>query len=680
MSAIRLIWSLLLLLAAVSAQAQPEQKNMRAWELKSFSRQALAHGDVYTAIDWLQAYCKAKPNKLKARYKLAELQQRARDYMGALTNYDSVYSKAPGKFPLALFHKAEVEQQLGMYRQATTDFVAYLEDARTSKHYVALANAGLQGCRTAQAQAAAPLDMEITHLENGINMAHIELSPLALDSTTLLFASLRSDTVPGFNPNPAMRKQRAPRRQFYTATRNENGWALQGRWAEAPNDSLVSVGNATISPDGELLFFSRCETTYNGRAKCSIWQAKRNGDGWDAPTPLGSHINHPAYSVTMPAAATKGKHGKLLLYFVAEMPGGEGGNDIWVAEWDEQESAFKSPENAGAAVNTPGNELSPFYDNSTNTLYFSSNGHPGMGGLDVFKASGSGHTFGKPENMGVPVNSPADDVYFTVGAKPDEGFFTSNRMGGTELRTPTCCDDIYHYRWNNYQQLMVEGTVTELSENTTDTLPVADANVTLSLIDSIAGNVPLESTETDSTGQYSFRTEPDKDYQITIERDGYFTQSIPHSTRADEANSAASSSTNTTIVQPAVVEPIVPEKPIQIDNIYFAFDDAELSPMAKQSLDAHLIPLLRENPTLVVELGAHTDSKGSESYNKALSERRAKSVVAYLIENGISRKRLKHKGYGESQLLVQDEYGNGYDEDAQQLNRRTEFKVIGFTK
>ena len=221
--------------------------------------------------------------------------------------------------------------------------------------------------------------------------------------------------------------------------------------------------------------------------------------------------------------------------------------------------------------------------------------------------------------------------------------------------------------------MAVEGVVEEVAADSSSTGPVEGAKVTLNLRDKEEGNIPVESQITGKDGRYRFDTEAEKDYTITVEREGFFTRSILHSTR----NVTKS---DTAVIDMLEIAPIVEEKAIVLENIYYDFDKATLRPSAKTTLDEVLMPILVDNPSLIIEIGSHTDSKGTDSYNLSLSKRRAQSVVHYLIDKGTEKRRLRFEGYGERQLIVQDEYSNGYDEDAQQLNRRTEFKVVGTVK
>lgn len=655
------------------AQTKGDIEHAKPWELKSYARQATAIGDVYLAIDYYERYLEKRQKKYKQAFALAQLYERARDYTQALAWYERICEQEGASFPLALYHKALMQQHLGKYTEASENFLAFKKAYRggkDSKRYNKLVKLHVAGCELAPALLDSTLEVKITHLDTSINKPHIELSPLSLDANNIIFASLRADSVPIV---PLRELNIAPRRRFYTAERVDKVWESRGLWLVPFNLGDDEIGNGTFAPDGQAFYFSRCARNYQHEMICGIWVSHMDDGDWLPAVPLGPEINDPRYNSTMPSLATESDRGRLTLYFVSNRPGGKGGTDIWYTVYDDRNELWKPPKNAGTKINTAGDELSPFYDEASRNLYFSSNGWPGLGGHDIFRSTGELRNFVPPANVGVPFNSSADDLYMTIGANREEGFFVSNREGGTALTNPTCCDDIYFFSWTEYLYLAVEGEVEETEETSGKTVPVAGAKVTLNVVDQELGSVPIESQTTGSDGAYRFTTEAEKDYNISVEREGYFTRSIPHSTRNAQKS-------DTTTAPTLAMEPIVEEKAIELENIYYDFDKATLTAEAKSTLNQTLLPILRDNPTLVVEIGAHTDSKGTDSYNQKLSQNRAKSVVTFLIEKGIGKKRLQSRGYGESQLRVEDKVNGTYDEARQQQNRRTEFKVVGTVK
>jgi OmpA-OmpF porin, OOP family len=385
------------------------------------------------------------------------------------------------------------------------------------------------------------------------------------------------------------------------------------------------------------------------------------------PVKLAKPINHPLYSSTMPAVATDQKKGTDVLFFASDRKGGKGKMDIWYAVYDKKLGKFAAPKNAGSKINTIQDEIAPYFDHESQTLYFSSEGQGGLGGLDIFRATGNGRKFSMIENVGEPYNSGADDIYFSIAKNRQEGFFVSNRKGGNALKNSTCCDDIYTFKKTDYIHITLAGDV---SDPLKPDEKIRDADVEIYLRDKQTRQPVLVKTiRSDSAGHYSTKVEPGNDYFIVTKKSDYLgtTADIPtHNIMKDTMLSKDLSLTRR------------PKETIHIPNIQYEFDKGALMEASKITLDTTIYELLVANPELIVELESHTDSKGSDSYNIKLSQKRAESVVRYLVEKGIDPSRLKAKGYGESRPVAPNENPDGSDNpDGRAKNRRTGFRIIG---
>jgi peptidoglycan-associated lipoprotein len=366
---------------------------------------------------------------------------------------------------------------------------------------------------------------------------------------------------------------------------------------------------------------------------------------------------------------------ELTLYFVSDMDGsiknveGKNSKDIWKVNRESISSKWGEPVNLGEPINTPGDELFP-YVHADGTLYFASDGHMGMGGLDIFKATPAPGGNWDIQNMKYPINSPEDDFGICFEADREAGFFSSSRKGKG--------DDIYMFLLPPLK-FAITGVVK--NEHTDEPIPAAN-------IKSISSDgITLEST-TGNDGTFKFLLKPATDYVFLAEKDGYLKGKERETTKGKE--------TSTDFTTTIYLAPI--DKVIRIENIFFDFASAELRPESTISLDK-LVETLNDNPNIVIELGSHTDSRGNDDFNLDLSERRAQSVVNYLISKGINPERLVSKGYGETQPKVVDKRDHDAypflpegqvltdqyiysikDEDLQELahflNRRTEFKVL----
>ncbi|MGB5978307.1 MAG: OmpA family protein, partial [Cyclobacteriaceae bacterium] len=354
------------------------------------------------------------------------------------------------------------------------------------------------------------------------------------------------------------------------------------------------------------------------------------------------------------------------LYFASNREGGYGGNDIYSARMDGR-GRFSNLKNLGPEINTAGNEMFPYISND-GKLFFSSDGHPGFGGLDLFQAERSG---GKVsiQNMGTPINSSYDDFGLYL-FDPAKGWFTSNRPDGKGG------DDIYTFVNNDPDLKIVNYILAGLTKTTgakdsLQNLPL----VNVKLLD--AEENILEETTSNRGAQFQFRVYPEEDYVLIGERPDYFTTRLEFSTkgRSVPKEDLTEMVTNVRFDTILVLDQIILERSIVLENIYYDLDKWDIRPDAAQELDK-LVNILKDNPQIRIELSSHTDSRADDDYNDVLSQRRAESAVEYIINQGIEPQRLRAKGYGEQRLIVK----NAQTEAQHQRNRRTEFKVIEYNK
>jgi peptidoglycan-associated lipoprotein len=413
------------------------------------------------------------------------------------------------------------------------------------------------------------------------------------------------------------------------------------------SETVYHVGPATFSADGKEVYFTRTripgKPDYKGNlatVNVEIYSSRMDETSktWSAPVAF-KYNNVNEWSVGDPYLTADGKR----LYFVSNMPGGKGGTDIYACVKD-ADGNWLIPVNL-TEINTAGNERSPSFDGGNN-FYFSSDGYPGMGGLDIFKSQISGKAFLKPLNLGYPINSPQDD--FAYAAFSDSlAYLSSNRLEGMGS------DDIYSIARQILLALKLEGQVF----NKKDGLPLSSALVTLK-----GKNNTLLKVQTDDKGFYSFKLDRNINYDLTAEKTGF-------------RSSDTSFVTAVSLVKDFYLSPIELNKPIKLENIYYDFDKSNIRADAAIELDK-LVKIMKDNPTIWIELGSHTDSRGDDQYNQWLSQSRANSAVQYIIERGIEKNRISAKGYGESRLLNRCANGVKCTEKEHQLNRRTEFTIV----
>lgn len=408
-------------------------------------------------------------------------------------------------------------------------------------------------------------------------------------------------------------------------------------------------GTLAFSPDGKTMYFTR-ENYYDGKFKkdekgigtLNLYKATMSNGEWTNVTPLP--FNNDEYSVGHPTVSTDGK----TLYFVSDMPGGFGQSDIYKVAIN-NDGSFGEPENLGEDINTEGREFFPFISNN-NTLYFSSDGHLGIGGLDVFSAKVKNGSYGAVRNLGVPLNSNADDFSFTFDENTKKGFIASNREGGKGD------DDIYETTLIN-PICDVDYVITVTDKETGAVLSAAK----VVLADNKGNSVG--SKMTDAEGKVTFKVECDKSSQLEASIQGYVSQKI-------DVNSGDNPERRVDIAL-APIEEII-EDVIVLNPIYFDFDKHNIRQDAAFELDK-VVNVMTKYPNMVIKVETHTDVRGPASYNQKLSERRAKSTVQYIISKGINASRLSSEGKGESSPLINC---TKCTKEEHQKNRRSDFIIV----
>lgn len=425
------------------------------------------------------------------------------------------------------------------------------------------------------------------------------------------------------------------------------------------NNPLINEGSLALGANGSYLLFAKGNSgKASGTLEVNIFAARYRNGKWGTPRAL--NINDPnAYDGT-PALNKEAN----TLYFASNRAGGFGGADLYIAQLDRR-GRWVDVQNLGPEINTPGNEMFPFISES-GVLYFSSDGQPGFGNLDIFKATRIGGSM-IIENLGSPINSSADDFGF-YEYNLTRGFFSSNRSGGKGD------DDIYTFVNDDPDLKIINYFLTgETITKDDGGAAITVSNTKVSLI-SEDGQI-LDEYFTREDGVYKFRVYAQENYNIRVEKPTYFSARKVFSTVGKSIRRDTLTQFQTDIVFELDVEldQIVIEKTIVINNIYYDLDKAEIRADAAFILDS-LVLMLEDNPEIYIELGSHTDDRNTDAYNLDLSQRRAKSAVDYLIGRGIQSQRVLAKGYGETKLMIE----NAQTEAEHQINRRTEFKVLKY--
>ncbi len=560
------------------------------------------------------------------------------------------------------------QKKLGQYEEAKASFQEFLKRHKTQDILRKQAEIELEGCTLAQRLLAQQPDYELVVL--GINSPASDYAPTLFVVKTDSFLIFTSHRV-GAQGKARYPEYGEPMYSDLWVVQVKNDTVFTGKTGKPQNlgkkiNTPANDGSAVIAPDGLTMYYTICgEGQYRKKWGCAIYQStfdpqKKEWGPFEKIEALSGKREVVANTrgkkklvPTYDAQPTLSPDGNIM-YFVSDRDGGLGGTDIWYAQKVGKE--WSAPVHAGKIINTPFNEIYPHVGRDGKTLYFASDGHPGMGGYDIFRSEGRLASWSPPQNLGSPINSSYDDFSLFWVKQDTAGYLASNRPGGKGR------DDIYFVKRiiRPVIELAVHGTVRDASTK----LPIPFATVTL--YEMKGGQlIPLDTFNTDQSAQYRFSLQPGKDYKLIGNAPEYLANEVTVSTRDATRSMDLEADIDIYLDRIEIARPIV------LQNIYFDFDKYDIRPDAAVELD-RLAVLLERNPMLRIMIGAHTDTNGSEAYNIRLSNNRAKAVVDYLKQKGIDPKRLTWIGYGESQPLIYPELSDA-DEQA---NRRAEFRIL----
>lgn len=593
-----------------------------------------------------------RPQRGEVAYKLATCYRRLNQAARASAAYqNAIRYEYPDS--MAWYYLGRSLQMEGKYQPAIDAYNKFLEYVPDDQ----LAKEGLKGCR----QAIASRDKKTRYIvkqDKNLNSRRADFAPMFLDkSLTTLYFTSSTEKATGDNKSEITGTKKS---DIFFSTKDEKGNWKRPEPAQGELNTESDEGIVSFSPDGQTMYLSVARRSPNASTSVEIYTSRRSDASWSASQKFEitadtiSAVGHPAVS-------PDGRY----LYFASDMPGGFGGKDIWRINLLERSGSL---ENLGPQINTAGDEMFP-YMRTDSLMYFSSDGHPGFGGLDLFTArlNSTGDRW-SIENMGKPMNSAGDDFGITFG-EGESGFFSSNRGDGRGY------DHIYSFNKPEIK-VTISGYVVDKDDE-----PVPNAVIRIVGDD---GSIQKEVARDD--GSFKFNLQRGVRYVMQAGAKGYLNVKQEFESDMEEADADYA----VDFVLAAVFKPQV------VENIFYDFDRATLRPESKTALD-EMAQMLRDNPSVTIEMGSHTDRVGSDEYNMALSDRRAKSVVDYLVAAGIGADRLTWKGYGETvpktvtkrinkeypqfpegTVLTEEFINTLSDEDreaADQINRRTEFQV-----
>ena len=621
---------------------------------------SFAAGEYYDAIDLFKdAYSKTKKADKNTRtelvFMIAECYRLTNDPKNAETWYKLAVKSSYSK-PEAEFWLAESLKKNGKYPLAIDELKKYKQIAPSD----ARADQEIRSCELAEEWLRSPQAYKIEELKD-INSRESDFSPAyGRDDFGMIYFTSSRDGVAG-------KKTHGATGQNFTDI-FESRIDKKSKWSTPVPVDVINTefeeGTPSFSSDYKELYFTRCEAGKREKRGCMIMYSKRTGDKWSEPKNLG--LLPDSLVAAHPSLSKDG----LTLYFVSDLTGGFGKKDIWKVTRLRQGDAWSKPVNLGPDINTAGNELFP-YIREDGTLYFSSDGLIGMGGLDIFVAKPQPDGSWLVQNMKPPINSSSDDFGIAFEDGSEKGIFSSTRKGKGN-------DDLF-----SFELPPLKFNVTGLVNDEKTGAPISG-----SLVKLIASDGNSLQAETGTGGDFKFALKADVDYIFVASKRGYLNGKDRETTKGQDKSRE--------FLVTILLTPI--DRPIELPNILYDFGKWDLRPESMVSLDK-LVETLLDNPNVTIELMSHTDSRDTEEYNLALSQKRAQVVVQYLIDKGIDPERLQAKGYGESTPKVVDaiiaaqnpflklgttlteQYINSLANDEQreiahQINRRTEFKVL----
>ena len=585
---------------------------------------------------------------VEPRIMLAEIAEQRGQDDEAITRYREVMAIAPRFFPTAQLHLADLEFRHGQYAEAEKNYKGYLEKEQDPQRK-ARARLGLDNCTFAARAIQQPVPFEPKNLGPAVNSADPEYYPcITADDATLIYTRRVKD--PELIPW-------GMQEDFMVSHRDAEGTWQAAKPIPTVNTRQYNEGAGTLTPDGRFIVFTKCATedgsygvSLQGFGSCDLFISRRIGDRWTPPENLGPPVNSRNWE-TQPSMASDGR----TLYFIRGTQAQDGikSMDIYTTALQE-DGTWSKPEKLGANVNTAYQEESVQIHPDGRTLYFSSNGHPGFGGLDIFVSrKEEDGSWGKALNLGYPINTGADENSLLVSADGEVAYFASDREGGL--------GDLDLYSFELYPEArplavsFIRGKVTDR----TNGQPV-EADV--QLYDLATGKLATGAYSDPRTGEFLVCIPAGRSYALNASSEGYLFFSQNYDVAAGTPKEPYSLN--------VPLSPLTAGSVIALRNIFFNTASYELLPTSNAELDK-LTALLKSNPTLRIELGGHTDNVGADAANLTLSDQRAQAVRDFVIAQGIDASRITAKGYGETKPVATND-----TEEGRALNRRTEVTVL----
>ncbi len=579
---------------------------------------------------------------IEAYMLLGDVHKSLKENEAAIGVYQKVIGINPEKYPEVFYFAGLLHFDLQQYDQSIAKLNHYLSIEKRNTGRIDDAQFFLNCSKFAQNAIKNPVPFQPLNLGNSINTTSDEyINAVSADELLLYFTGR----------DPELSPTRAADRFFYAFRESDSVSWTPSKLAEPPLNTMENQGALTLTPDGRYVLFAGCQWP-DGLGSCDIYAAMIRDGRVMEPQNLGRTVNSSSWD-SQPSLASDGR----TLYFASNRPGGFGNSDIWKSHLQDN-GQWSIPENLGQIINTKGSEMSPFIHPDGKTLYFSSDRHPGMGGIDLFvtRLDDIGN-WSTPENLGYPINTPGDEINIIVNPRGNKAYISAKLpegMGGF---------DIYEFELHEAARpepsTYIKGVVTDAKTLT----PLSAYFVLLNLE---SGKEIVRSFSDEKTGEFLLCIPSNRDYALNVSKEGYLFHS------ENFALSGFNTQTDPFLMDIALKKIVVGES-IILKNIFFDTGKAELKPESIAEL-SKLYDFMIHNPAVNIEISGHTDNVGTESHNLELSKSRAKAVVEFLITSGVQPDRIEFQGYGFGKPIADNDSEEGRAE-----NRRTEFKIVNIS-
>lgn len=629
--------TILILICCLNVFPQ-KSKSSKAEKLFVQSDVYLNDNDFENAISSLKKALEYDADFVDAILRIGDIYLHTKKYDSAKVYFLKVNDFGDKYNKKTLLNLAEVEIGLGNFINAIPILEKYLTISDILYGNKEKAKNYLQQCKYAAEMAKTPVPFNPINLGDSIN-----------DKFPAYFPAITADEQVLIYTVKLLENGRS-NEDFFISKKDKDGAWKKSRNLGKPINTSYNEGAQTISPDGKVIFFTVCNAP-DGFGSCDIYVTLKEGDFWTMPVNLGPPINTPAFE-SQPSISSDGK----TLYFCSNRKGGQGGIDIWFSSRSD-DGQWGSPINLGATINTKEYEQSPFIHPDNATLYFSSNGHPGMGDADLYfsrkdsPAIGGGN-WGTPANLGYPINTQNNESSLIVTTNGEHAYFSSDRKDSRGQL------DLYFFEL--YKEARPQ-SVTYLKGNIFDKKTNQKLNSKLELIDLETGKIITQSESDKVNGEFLLCIPAGKNYALNVSKKGYLFYS--------ENFSLKDRNPENPYLMDIPLQPINVGESVVLKNIFFETNSYQLKDESKAELNK-LIQFMKENSFTKIQVSGHTDNTGNAQSNQKLSENRAKSVYDYLIANQLAKTRLSFKGFGSAKPIAPNDTPEGKAQ-----NRRTEFTV-----